>query len=264
MNHFAGRIIVVLVCGLTFSGAAIAEVSLPALPAYEPFADERALLETIKVDPSKARRQALAALRRKYVAVLRSMAEGDTKSAAFQRAILYAESAAKLDPANIDGWMLYGSTLLAVPQWPLTQSIAEEVFRIVLDIEPKNTDAGVYLGQALFNQQRFDAARAQWTHVFRSFPKAATPERMGPLSMAIILSGEIEDGIDLFRDLNAVDRRPHLMLAQGLLTKHMMDMEPDPRWRLDFTAIDAYMLQKTGEEAQYWADMKKKWKAGAK
>lgn len=249
-----------------YSGAAVANApeAGATLPTYEPFADEKALLETIKLDPSTTHHRALAALRRKYVAVLRSMAAGDTKSAAFQRAVLYAESAAKLDPENVDGWMMYGATLLAAPDWPLTQSIAEEVFRLVLDIEPKNTDAAVYLGQALFNQQRFDAARAQWTHVFRSFPKTATPERMGPLNMAIILSGEVEDGIDLFRDLNAAYRWPHLMLAQGLLTKHMMDTEPDPRWRSDFAAIDAYLSQATGEEAQYWADMKKKWKGDAK
>lgn len=253
-----------------FSGAPVAAAKAPtpsedvgsSLPTYEPFADEVKLLETIKLDPSPVHRQALASLRRKYAVALSAMADGDTKSAAFQRAALYAESAAKLDPKNIQGWMIYGTTLLAVPDWPLTQPIAEEVFRIALGLDPKNADAGVYLGQALFNQQRYDAARAQWSHVYRLHPKAATPERMGPLNMAIILSGEIEEGIGLFRDLNATDRWPHWMLAQGLLTKHMMDTTRDPHWKTEFAAIDAFLTKDVGEEAQYWSDMKAKWKAG--
>ncbi|UTW52187.1 hypothetical protein KFF05_02035 [bacterium SCSIO 12827] len=234
--------------------------------SYPPFADEKPLADAVKAAPTPENLRRLGDARLRHAVILRGLAGDDTRGPTFQRFLLYAESAAKLAPRNPEAWKVYGAGLLMVPDWPLTQTLAEEAFRQALAVGGGDAASGIGLGQALFNQRRFDAARAQWERTLRRYPLAAEADVLGPLNLVYILSGEVEAGVAFYDELVGPEAWPAVGLAQGILIKHLLDRTGDGFWQARLDRLDDYFMNTvlSGEEAQTWVDLRAKWRKAAK
>tara|TARA_R110002110_G_scaffold387396_3_gene599261 strand:- start:284 stop:1057 length:774 start_codon:yes stop_codon:yes gene_type:complete len=243
----------------------IAQVAT-AQQSYPPFADEEPLIAAVRAAPTPENLRKLGEVRLKHAVILRGLAGDDTGGPTFQRFLLYAESAAKLAPGNPHAWKVYGAGLLMVPEWPSTQTLAEEAFRQALAVGGSDAASGIGLGQALFNQHRFDAARAQWERILRRYPLAAESDVLGPLNLAYILSGEVEAGVAFYDELVGPEAWPAVGLAQGILIKHLLDRTGDDFWQARLDRLDDYFMNTvlSGEEAQTWVNLRAKWRKVAK
>lgn len=228
---------------------------------FLPFSDEAPLVAAARADPTPAALAALAGNRKARALVLRDQAGDDTQGVAFQRFLLYAESAAKLAPSDPEAWKLYGAGLLMVPDWPMTGLLAEEAFAQALALSPGDIEAALGLGRALFVQQRFDPARTQWERTILAHPQALTDDLLGPLNMAYILSGELESGVDFYDRVGGRPASAPVALAQAILIRQLWRETGDPYWQSRLEALDARLGGPSMPAAtrDYWRGLRAKW-----
>ncbi len=86
------------------------------------------------------------------------------------------ETALELDPMALQGsaYTSLGALYYQVPSWPVAfgnKKEAEKLLRQALEINPNGIDSNYFMGDYLFNQQRYDEARASLQKALAAPPR---------------------------------------------------------------------------------------------
>lgn len=86
------------------------------------------------------------------------------------------ETALDLDPMALQGsaYTSLGALYYQVPSWPVAfgnKKEAEKLLRQALEINPNGIDSNYFMGDYLFNQQRYDEARASLQKALAAPPR---------------------------------------------------------------------------------------------
>ena len=86
------------------------------------------------------------------------------------------ETALDLDPMALQGsaYTSLGALYYQVPSWPVAfgnKKEAEKLLRQALEISPNGIDSNYFMGDYLFNQQRYDEARASLQKALAAPPR---------------------------------------------------------------------------------------------
>jgi tetratricopeptide (TPR) repeat protein len=224
--------LILLLNGLGWCSQKGSRIVTAPVEYYELIAREKELVEKIERTTGDTRHETLSLAEIRYVLalMLRDNAGKNINSEAYEKALLYAESAALLAHNNPDFWILYGSMLLDWPELSEAQYMAEEVFRTAMNYRP-GYDLEMLIGQTLYNRQRFSDALEYWESAYMGNPELVTPARIYLLNTAYLLAGDPEAGVVFYEQLLPVSGlRADVHLCRLILLKALYDNSFLPYW----------------------------------
>ena len=165
--------------------------------AIDSFNKEEELFKEFAKDETG--RKSLAATRYQYAKeFLQNTKYIDIKSQEYNKALLYSESATKLDSSKSEYWLTYATLLLALQNVQDAQITAEIASEIALDLDSKNyTKSKMILLQSFINQLQFHKAMQTMEDILHQEPVLMNhPKFIDAYISAYVISGEIEEGMD--------------------------------------------------------------------
>ena len=160
------------------------------------FQTEEKLFQTYTQDETG--RKALAATRHQYAhAFLEKTKVIDIREAGFSKALLYAESATRLDPSVSAYWLVYALLLTEMPDMQNAQIAAEGAAKTALGLNPGDNRAKMVLLQSYVNQFQFHQAMEIINEILASDPILMNhPTMIYAYLSCYAFAGEPSDGSD--------------------------------------------------------------------
>lgn len=123
------------------------------------------------------------------------------KPEAFQQAVVYASSAARIRPEWDEPWVLLGSLYAELKADQKAMELAVEALLNAVEVNPANARAQIMLANVLLEQGRFYSAIEQYKSLFAKNNNMITGITITPLTIAYIADERTEAGINYLREL---------------------------------------------------------------
>ena len=224
----------------------IAEYGLPA-----PDEAEKKLMVSAQKNPFSLKQ--LAELRTKKALEILDI-DGASMTARAD-ALVYAASGADLNPNAPQSWMALGMAYMAQGENRLAYEKAQEAFETALLLAPQEQAASYLLGQALFLQGQYYAARQTWLPILVLHGNSEMSlDIAAQIAQTYILSGDVEQGVEQAQAIYADNKgnasvlalRSLLELAQFRRAENEREDKTIPEtYRIDFYDSSAFNLQET-------------------
>lgn len=224
----------------------IAEYELPA-----PDETEKKLIISAQKNPFSLKQ--LAELRTKKALEILDV-EG-ASMIAHADALVYAASGADLNPNAPQSWMVLGMAYMAQRENRLAYEKAQEAFETALLLAPQEQATSYLLGQALFLQGQYYAARQTWMPLLvLSGNHEMSIDIAAQIAQTYILSDDVEQGVEQAQALYADNKenaailalRSLLELAQFRSAENERENKKIPETqRIDFYDSSAFNLKET-------------------
>lgn len=145
--------------------------------------EETLAVESFRKNPDEAGAQRLAGIREAMAREMAAKAIASNDGELYKQAVLYADSAATLSPADPKKHFLAGSLYARIANSQDAQAAAVERFEKACALAPDNVEARIALGEACTRIERNVEALDAFESVVAENPKAATPELVRAMAL---------------------------------------------------------------------------------
>lgn len=185
---------------------------------YEPYPDEARLLARVEQDPNPHSIAGLARVRLRRAMELAEDVDPVEDSDRYAKALSYAESAAELDPANIQARLLLtGLYLLASDDNPLAEVMAETHAQAVLDAQPEHPQALAAMVELSLASGFNDEALTWFERRLSVDPSAREPETILRAVETYLSDDQQQRGALFFEQLHRQHPEHALVIARAML-----------------------------------------------
>ena len=192
----------------------------PVKEGLEPFANEQEAMKKYEDKQTEENRKALAAIRFAHAESFYQLFKAKNDSNALELALLYAASAAELDPDNSIFRILLGMIYSEMTDYLLADEMALEAFEKAVDCNPGDVAARLLLGKALAEQEEYVEAIDQLEKAIEMNPEAVKPGIIGILNTCYIMAPLTRRGFIFY--IKILEERPdldYLRLSMSILLK---------------------------------------------
>lgn len=179
----------------------IPEKAYFVIEGIAPFKDEEIAMAEFNETPTEISRKKLAMIREAYALNYAISGEKESDPEALEFALLYAESAAELDPENANYWILAGELLMKFKGNIVAIAEANECFEKAVDLDPTSTTALLLLGQTQFAVGMYREALDNFEDALERDIDIADTKLISVMTFSYIRGKEDERGIRFFADL---------------------------------------------------------------